>query len=186
MRIVILAAMLAVPTVLAAQMPNPEALKQEQVAKMSPFAMIDGTWRGTAVIQTPQGQLQLTQTERVGPMLDGAARVIEGRGYTQDGKLAFNAFATLTFNPATSKFEMHALSDGRVGVFPVEPRADGFVWETPAGPGKVRYVATVKDGVWTETGDFEMPGAPPRRFITMTLKRLGDTDWPSASSVPPK
>jgi hypothetical protein len=41
----------------------------------------------------PSGEkLALTQTERIGPMLQGAIKVVEGRGYNQEGALVFNAF----------------------------------------------------------------------------------------------
>ena len=51
---------------------------------------MDGTWRGPAWTLLPSGEKhELTQTERVGSMLDGSIKVIEGRGYevkpTTDG-----------------------------------------------------------------------------------------------------
>ena len=42
-------------------------------------------WRGPAVIHAPQGRRTSTQTERVGPMLGGSIRLIEGQGYAADG-----------------------------------------------------------------------------------------------------
>ena len=61
----------------------------------------------------PSGEKHaITQTERIGPFLDGSVRVIEGRGYDADGKVAFNSFGTISYNPATRE-----LAGGR-GVTP--------------------------------------------------------------------
>ena len=35
------------------------------------------------------------------------------------------------------------------------------MWEIPAGPMKIRYTATVKDGKWLEVGDRIQPGKRP-------------------------
>ena len=168
---------------LLAQAPGSAALSAKQVAMMQPLAWMDGRWRGEAVIQSPGGEIKLTQTERVGPMLGGAIRVIEGRGFDSQGKLAFNAAATMVYDPATEKYAMHAFSDGRVGVFKLDVQSNGYAWETPAGTATIRYTAVFQDGVWTETGDFVLPGAPPRPFFVMKLRRIGSTKWPSAGGV---
>ena len=76
---------------------------------------------------------------------------------------------------------------GRQGTFPLTPTDDGYVWTIPAGPGRtLRYTAVVKDGVWNEVGDLLMEGKPPVRTFEMTLRRVGDTDWPSAGAVSPR
>jgi hypothetical protein len=81
---------------------------------------------------------------------------------------------------------MHAFTDGRMGVYPLTVTADGFIWEIPAGPGKMRYVATFKEGEWREVGTFEMHGRPPRQTVDMRLRRIGASDWPAAGTVPVK
>jgi hypothetical protein len=174
----------AVPSL--AQAPDTKALKSEQIAKMKAFDWLDGEWRGEAVIKSPQGEIRLIQTERIGPFLDGGARVIEGRGYLPDGSVGFNALAVMVYDPATAKYAMHAFSDGRTGVFKLLPSEKGYIWETPAGPATIRYTASFRDGKWLEIGEFIMPGAPPRAFFEMTLKRVGDTDWPRGAPVGPK
>ena len=167
-----------------AQAPNGVALQAEQREKLAPLSWLDGTWRGTAVYPSQNGPITITQTERVGPMLAGTIRVIEGRGYNSEGNAAFNAFAVLAWNTATKAFEMHAFNDGRSGVYPLVLTPDGFGWEIPAGPGKVRFEATFKDGEWREVGTFEMPGRPPRQTVEMRLRRIGPSDWPAAGAVP--
>jgi hypothetical protein len=164
--------------------PDPAALIAGQRAAMDSLSFMDGVWRGTAWTMRPSGEKHtVTQTERIGPFLDGSVKVIEGRGYDPDGKLTFNAFGTVSFNPATRAYTMHSHAMGNVGDFALKPTADGFVWEIPAGPMTIRYTATVKDGAWREVGDRIAPGQEPVRFFEMNLKRVGDTDWPAAGAI---
>ena len=44
-------------------------------------------------------------------------KVIEGRGYDPDGKVTFNAFGTISFNPATKVHTLHSHAMGNVGDF---------------------------------------------------------------------
>jgi hypothetical protein len=167
--------------------PDPAELISAQKKAMMKLSFMDGEWRGTAWIVLPSGEKQtLTQTERIGQFLDGSVRVIEGRGYDSDGNLAFNAFATISYNPATAAYTMRAYAQGNVGDFVLTPTADGYTWEIPAGPMTIRYTAVVKEGGWQEFGDRIIPGKDPIRFFEMNLKRIGDTDWPAAGAVPPK
>jgi hypothetical protein len=168
---------------------DPAVLIAAQREAMRPLAIMDGVWRGPASITMPSGETHtVTQTERVGPFLDGSVKVMEGRGYDADGKVAFNAFGTISYNPATRVYTMHSHAQGHVGdfVLTLTPTADGFVWEIPAGPMTIRYTAIIKDGAWREVGDRIAPGKQPVRFFEMNLKRVGDTDWPAAGAVSPK
>ena len=172
---------------LAQGRPNPEVLLAEQRKAMAALAFMDGTWRGSAWTLLPTGEKHtVTQTERVGPMLDGAIKVVEGKGYGSDGKMAFNAFATISYNASTKVFSMRSHAQGMAGDFVLTPNPDGFVWEIPAGPMVIRYTATIKDGTWKEVGDRIMPGKEPVRFLEMNMKRIGDSSWPAAGAVGPK
>ncbi|HET6349423.1 MAG TPA: DUF1579 domain-containing protein [Candidatus Krumholzibacteria bacterium] len=186
---IISASLVAVTTLSAmhsrAQAPDPAAIAAQKDA-MKPLSMLDGVWRGPAWTLLPSGRHEVTQTERVGPFLDGAVRVMEGRGYDADGTVTFNAFATLSFDPATKKYTLHSYAMGRTGDFTVTPTADGYMWEIPAGPMTIRYTATIKDGTWHEVGERVMQGKDPVQFFEMNLKRVGDTDWPAAGAIPPK
>ena len=81
---------------------------------------------------------------------------------------------------------MRSYAQGHAGDFPVALNPEGFNWQIPAGPATIRYTATVKDGTWREVGDRVLPGKEPVRFFDMTLKRIGETDWPAAGAIPPK
>jgi hypothetical protein len=170
----------------AAGDPLSAELLAAQSKAMAPLSIFDGIWRGPATITLPDGgTLQLTQTERVGSMLGGTVKVIEGRGYMPDGSVGFNAFAVISFSPQTGRHVFRSHAQGYAGDFPLEVRPDGFTWSTPAGPGAtIRYTATLKDGVWTEIGERVVEGKPPMKMFEMQLKRIGSTGWPAGGAVP--
>ena len=154
---------------------------------MKRLAYMDGVWRGPAWTILPSGEKHnITQTERIGPFLDGSVKVTEGRGYDADGKVTFNAFGTISFNQAAKVYTLHSHAMGYVGDFELKLTSDGYTWDIPAGPMTIHYTAVIKDGTWHEVGDRIVTGKAPVRFFEMTLKRIGDTDWPAAGAVSPK
>jgi hypothetical protein len=157
--------------------PNCDALKV--------FAPLDGVWRGPAWTLLPSGQKHtVTQTERIGPFLDGSVKVVEGRGYDPDGRVTFNAFGIISYNTMTKSYSMHSYAQGNAGEFAFKPTSDGYVWEIPGGPNAIiRYTATIKDGTLHEVGDRIVEGKDPVRIFDMMLKRVGDTDWPAAGAI---
>ncbi|MFZ5668678.1 MAG: DUF1579 domain-containing protein [Pseudomonadota bacterium] len=181
-----LALALGAATPALAQSADPAALVAAQKAALAPLAALDGVWRGQAWSVDRSGRrVELTQTERVGPFLDGAVKVVEGRGYDTAGGVAFNAFAVIAYDPVARKFTISSWTGGRGGDFPLTPTDDGFVWTVPAGPSAVvRYTATVRDGTWREVGEYIAEGWQPQLVFEMTLKRIGDSDWPAAGAVP--
>lgn len=166
---------------------DPVAAMSAQREALARLAAMDGVWRGPAwtLLQTGEKH-NVTQTERVGPFLDGTVKVMEGKGYEADGKVAFNAFGTVSYDPVGKTYTMHTYAMGRVGDFPLKVTPEGFVWEIAAGPMTIRYTAVIKDGKWHEVGDRIMPGREPVRFLEMNLVRVGDTDWPAAGTIPQK
>jgi len=174
-------------TVFGQGRPDSATLIKAQRDAMAPLAFMDGVWRGPAWTMLPSGEKHnIIQTERIGPFLDGSVKVIEGRGYNPDGSVGFNAFGTISFNPSTRVYTLHSYALGNVGDFTLNRTEDGYVWEIPAGPMTIRYTAVIKDGNWHEVGDRIMPGKDPVRIFDMTLKRIGDTNWPAAGAVSPK
>jgi len=176
-----------VTTALGQGRQDPATLNAAEREAMLRLAVMDGVWRGPAWTILPSGEKHtVTQTERIGPFLDGSVKVIEGRGYDPDGKVTFNAFGTISYNPVTRVYTLHAYAQGQVGDFVLTPTADGYVWEIPAGSMTIRYTAVSKDGAWREVGDRIMLGKEPVRFFEMNLKRIGDTNWPAGGAVSPK
>jgi hypothetical protein len=186
--IVLLAMTATLPSMLSAQgRPDPAALIVAQKEAMAPLAYMDGVWRGPAWTILPSGEKHsITQTERIGPFLDGSVKVIEGRGYDPDGKVTFNAFATISWDAGKKVYTMRSHAMGYVGDFVLTPTADGYTWEIPMGPTTTRYTAVIKDGTWKEVGDRIAPGKDPVRFFEINLKRVGDTTWPAGGAIPPK
>jgi hypothetical protein len=170
----------------AAQGPFDPAIRiAAQRTAMARLAYLDGVWRGPAWSLTPQGRREMVQAERIGPFLDGSVRVMEGRGYAADGSVAFNALGIVSFDPAANSYSLTSWALGRSGSFPLRLTDDGYVWETPAGPGAViRYTATIRDGSWHEVGERIAGDAPPVRVVELNLRRVGDTGWPAADPVP--
>jgi len=169
---------------------DPEALRllAAQKEAMKKVSFISGVWRGPAWTVLPGGKKhEITQTERMGDFLDGTVKVIEGRGYDPDGKVTFNALGVVSYDVAKKQYMMRSYAQGRSGDFVLNLTNDGFVWEIQAGPGMtIRYTATIKDGAWKEVGDRIMNNQAPVSFFEMNLKRISDTDWPSAGTIPPK
>jgi hypothetical protein len=155
---------------------------------MSKLGFMRGVWRGPATGVLPDGtRYAVMQTERMGPMLGGDVVVIEGRGYRDDGTTGFNAFAVVSWNVDTQAYELRSYAQGRAGTFPFEPTSTGYVWSIPAGPGAtIRFTATVTDKHWREVGEYTAGDRPPVQTFEMNLERIGDTDWPLGSPVPPR
>ncbi len=167
--------------------PAPATLIAAQKAALAQLAFMDGVWRGSAWTILPTGvKHTITHTERIGPFLDGSIKVIEGRGYEPDGRVSFNAFGTISYDPGSKAFTFHAHGQGRVGDFLLSVKPDGYTWEIPAGSATIRYTATIKDGAWLEVGDRIELAKDPVRFFEMNLKRVGDTTWPAGGAVPMK
>jgi hypothetical protein len=157
------------------------AAQKEAIKKLSGMF---GVWRGPGSGMNRSGPYQVTQTERIGTMLDGTIMVIEGKGYTPDGKVAFNAFGVISYDAATKVYTLRSHALGYSGDFPLTLTDTGYVWSIPAGPGAtIRYTATFSGGTWNEVGDYVAGEAPPRRIFEMNLKRVGDTDWPSGGGI---
>jgi hypothetical protein len=179
---------LVVPSFCFAQDPEAEKLLAEQRAAIKKLDMLDGMWRGPAwTMERSKGKHELTQTERVGSLLQGTVKVVEGRGYEPDGRTTFNAFAVISYDVQKKSYFMRSYAMGRSGDMPLTVKDDGFVWERPAGPNMtVRYTATVKDGQWKEVGELLQKDKEPRQIFEMTLKRVGDSTWPAEGAVPAK
>ncbi|WOI52369.1 hypothetical protein [Parvularcula sp. LCG005] len=155
-----------------------------QASHIEALDFMKGEWRGTATIYSQTGPQTLTQTERVGTMLQGDILVVEGHGYDADGETEFNAMGIVSWNPATAAYDFRSYAMGFSGTYPFNATENGFAWEIPAGPNaKIVYNAVIEGDDWHETGHYVRDGMAPVKTIEMTLKRIGDTDWPAANPV---
>jgi hypothetical protein len=186
--LIMLGAVAASPPPASAQaQPDSAALAVAQREAMNRIAYMDGVWRGPAWTILPSGQRHdVTQTERIGPFLGGAVKVLEGRGYNPDGTVGFNAFGIISYQPNDKTYTLRSYALGYSGDFPLTLTPDGYVWQIPAGPMTIRYTATIRNNTWLEVGDRVAPGKDPVRFFEMNLKRVGDTKWPGDGAVSPQ
>ena len=176
---------LAAPAAALAQALQPAGTAEQRQA-MQALAWMDGEWVGEATVSMGPGRTSThAHTERIGPMLGGSIKVIEGRSTNDDGTVAFNAFAVVSWDDATDSYVMRSYANAQAADCPLQATADGFRWSTPGRGGEIRYVTTFRDGEWVETGDFVMPGRDPMRVIELRLRRRGDTGWPAADPVIP-
>src|SRR5688500_6366871 len=84
---------------------NPAALVAAQRKAMRPLAFLDGAWRGEARTIAPDGSVHaITQTERVGPSLDGSLKLIEGRGYDAGGSVVFDALGIVSWDADRQRY----------------------------------------------------------------------------------
>jgi hypothetical protein len=183
MTLAIAAALFAAPAAAQPSGPwDPATRLAAQREAMKALAFMDGAWRGHA--ETDRHPAGFTHTERVGTLLDGTIRLVEGRSYDESGGTQFNAFAAISYDPARKAYIMHSYAMGFAGDFPLAVRPDGYSWAQPAGPGaEIRYTATVADGEWVETGERVANGEAPVKVFEMKLHRLGATDWPQVGAV---
>jgi hypothetical protein len=152
---------------------------------MKALAFLDGEWRGSATSDEAPGEMR--HTERVGTLLDGTIRLVEGRAYDAAGKTRFNAFAIISYDPVKRTYSMRTHAMGFAGDHPLTVRPDGFSWSHPAGPGTiVRYTATVRDGEWHEVGERVAGTAAPVKTVELRVRRVGTSNWPQADAVAPK
>lgn len=178
-----LAALSAHSSIAQVARPDPAALVAKQREAMERVAWMDGVWRGTVTSTTPVGEVTLTQTERVGTMAHGTVRLVEGRGFAEDGALEFNAVGMIAYDALADEYVMTTSARGMTSRPWFRPTPDGFEWGFKAGPAKIRYVAVHANGVWTEEGFMAVEGQAERKFLTMRLQRVGDTDWADAGAV---
>jgi len=165
--------------------PDPGALMAAEREAMGKLAMLDGAWRGTAWSITPRGKVEVVHTERVGLMLAGTVRMIEGRSYLPNGTIPFVALGIISFNPANGTYRMRSYAQGMAGDFALAVTPDGYSWEVPAGAGAViRYKATIANGAWKEVGLRVAGTDAPVQVFEMNLKRIGETRWPVGEPVP--
>ena len=160
------------------------AAAQEETSH--PLSFMFGEWVGEASGYSQAGPYAITQTERVGPILDGDAVVIEGRGYSDVGETMFNAFAVVSKTGSDGGWEMRSYAQGRAGTFPFELTDNGYIWSVPAGPNaQMVYTATFDGDTWQQIGQYTPETGEPRQTFQMTLSRTSETDWPAGDPVSP-
>ena len=154
----------------AAQQPSPTGLEVQREA-MKKLAFLVGHWSGPVTIARGPGEpLRLTQRENVAYKLDGLVILIEGESTGADGKVHFEALATIAYDDASHSYRFRAYNAGHYADTELAVQPDGFSWGFDAGPAKVQNVMhlTAK-GEWQETAEVTFGSNPPRRTADMLL-----------------
>jgi hypothetical protein len=155
---------------LAAQAP-PSATEAQRQA-MRKLAFLAGHWSGPiTVIRGPGEPLHLTQSEEVAYKLDGLVMLVEGKSVSSDGKVQFNALATISFDDTSKTYRFRAYNEGRYIDTELAVTTGGFSWGFEAGPAHVANTMHLTGkGEWQESTEVKMGSDPPRSVVDMMLK----------------
>src|SRR5713226_5837248 len=136
---------------LAAQQPVSNSVDAQREA-MRKLSFLAGHWSGpVTVVRGPGEALHLTQTEDVEYKLDGLVLLIEGKSTSADGKVLFNALATIAYDDASHTYRFRAHNDGHYLDTELSVPANGFSWSFTAGPAHiVNTMHLIGKGEWDE------------------------------------
>ncbi len=154
-----------------AQSPSNEAAVQREA--MQKLAFLAGHWSGPiSIVRGPGEPLRLTQTEDVQFKLGGLVLLIQGKSATADGKVQFEALATVAYESTSQSYHFRAYHDGNYIDAPLTVLADGFSWGYTSGPAKIVNAMhlTAKDE-WQESTVVTYGNNPPRPSVEMLLTR---------------
>lgn len=150
---------------------------------MKKLSWLAGRWHGTATVtQGPGGNvMEVDQSEDVRFKVFDTVLLIEGTGRQagqgdKPGEVIFEALAVVSFDAATKKYVMRALS-GQGSVDPqIEVMDKELIWSFEVPGGQVKYhIKLDGQGQWVETGEFSRDeGATWMKFIDLKLKRQDD------------
>ena len=143
-----------------------------------PVSKLVGEWRGSGwAMQPDQSRSEFDVVERVRWNLAGTALIVEGYGYLDDETgerlVGHDAFALVTWDDETETVKFHTRRAGEPFVeheMTWDADREALVWVLQ--PNRVRFIITIKDGVWTEKGEFSPDGGENWvGFLEMTLNR---------------
>ncbi len=157
---------------LAAQRPVSNGIEVQREA-MRKLLFLAGHWSGpVTIVGGPGGALHLTQTEDVEYKLGGLVLLIEGKSTSADGKVLFNALATIAYDDASHTYRFRAYNDGHYVDTELSLPANGFSWSFTTGPAHiVNTMHLTGKGEWDEVTEVTIGGNPPHRSMDMLLQR---------------
>jgi hypothetical protein len=157
---------------LAAQQPASSSVIAQREA-MRKLSFLAGHWSGpVTIVRGPGEPLHLIQAEDVEYKLDGLVLLIQGKSASIDGKVAFEALATIAYDDASRTYHFRAYHDGRYLDADLSVAADGFSWGFMAGPAHIVNSMHLTDkGEWNEVTEVAISNNPPRHSVDMLLQR---------------
>lgn len=156
---------------LVAQQPNSNSVEVQRDA-MQKLSFLAGHWSGpVTIVRGPGEPLRLTQTENVDYKLDGLVLLIEGKSTSADGKVAFSAMATISYDDASGTYRFRAYHDGHYVDTELSVPANGFLWSFTAGPAHiVNTMHLTSKGEWSEVTETTVGSYPPQHSMDMLLQ----------------
>jgi hypothetical protein len=170
----VMALMLCVGSVVAAQGPGQAGVDAQREA-MHKLSFLAGNWSGPVTIVRGLTPVHLTQTEQVEYKLDGLVLLIEGKSTDSDGKSAFKALATVSYDETAHAYHFRAYNGGHYIDTELKVLPDGFSWEYKAGPANVlNTMHLTAKGEWSEVTEATVGTNPPTHAVDMLLVKQGD------------
>jgi hypothetical protein len=146
---------------------------QQPIKKLANW---EGEWQGEGwSMDETQQKMAFTVNENIQIKIGGNAILAEGIGKDKlTGKIGFESLGVIYFDIALQKYQMKSFTakgDMALANAIVNEKGE-FIWEFEVPNGKVRYTTLVKDDVWTEVGEYVMPGGQTFPILEMKLKRV--------------
>ena len=169
MRCALLPVLLGATLICSGQQLN-VAAQREAMKKLDFLA---GKWSGDALVSRGPGEpMKVAQSENIQFKLDGLVLLIEGTARNPDGKIVFQALATVSYDDSTSVYPFRSYNDGRYLETELKVIPQGFTWGFEARPLKVSNSMRLNEkGEWVEVTESSYGATSPRKSVEMVLKR---------------
>ena len=151
---------------------QPNVAAQREAMKKLDFLV--GKWEGDGSVWRGPGEpIKIRQSEEIEYRLDGLVLLMQGTGRNAEGKIVFQALATVSYDEQSSTYKFRSHSDGRYLETELKVVPKGFSWGFDAGPAKIMNTMRVNEkGEWAETTEALFGGNPPRKSVELLLRRL--------------
>jgi hypothetical protein len=164
-------------TIAAQQTPQPAP-----PSEMKKLDFLVGQWKGEGWIEFGQGgRRTFTINESVQRKVEGMVLLIEGLGTGKMGGQGVDvpvhkAFAIVDYDAASKLFRFRAYRAG-TGAIDSQPQVgeNSLIWGFhDARGGDIKFTIKLNDkGQWFEIGEYSGDGKTWRKFMEMTLNRVG-------------
>jgi len=158
-------------TLVVGQQPDSSSVAAQREA-MHKLSFLAGRWSGpVTIVRGPGEPLHLTQTEDVEYKLDGLVMLVEGKSTGADGKVQFNALATIAYDDSSHTYRIRAYNDGHYVDTELSVPGNGFSWSLTSGPAHiVNTMHLTSQDEWDEVTEVTFGNNPPHRSMQMLLQ----------------